>query len=336
MASAKPLLTVVGATGVQGGSVISHFLDLVDQPYRLRGVTRNVHSDVAKQLAQKNVEMVSGDMNDAEGLVKAFEGASAIFFTTDAVGPMQDPTIQADAAASSKSLFVYTYEYERQQGINVFHAASKTKTLQRLVFSGLADVTKLSGGKYTHVYAFDAKAHAAEHAKDTHPELWKKTSILQVGFYLSNFRAHPLFIPEKVRVLLAAGLVLMRSQQPDGSLSFQAWGESQQPMIAAEEDIGPLTHALLQAEPGQSVVGVREWMTMQEFLNLMGQVLSVKTKTIAESKFLSQMPDNAKEVLAESIQFFDEFGYAGAKAGQSPRNPDEVSSLPVRSYLTYV
>jgi uncharacterized protein YbjT (DUF2867 family) len=197
--SSSPILVVVGATGVQGGSVISHFLSLPDRPYRLRGITRNVDSDAAKSLAQKGVDMVTADLNDTDSLVKAFQGASALFFTTDAVGPNQDPKIAAEAEAAGKPLFVYVYEYERQHGINVFHAASETNSMERVVFSGLADITKLSGGKYTKAYAFQAKAHAAEHAKQAYPELWKKTSILQVGFYLSNILKHPLFIPEKVK-----------------------------------------------------------------------------------------------------------------------------------------
>jgi nucleoside-diphosphate-sugar epimerase len=197
--SPSPILVVVGATGVQGGSVVSHFLSLPDKPYRLRGITRNVDSDAAKSLAQKGVEMVTANLNDTDSLIKAFKGASALFFTTDAVGPNQDPKIAAEAEAAGKSLFVYTYEYERQHGINVFHAASQTNSLERVVFSGLANITKMSEGKYTKAYAFDAKAHAAEHAKEAYPELWKKTSILQVGFYLSNILKHPLFIPEQVR-----------------------------------------------------------------------------------------------------------------------------------------
>jgi hypothetical protein len=124
---------------------------------------------------------------------------------------------------------------------------------------------------------------------------------------------------------MAQDFVLTRSQQVDGSLTFQAWGESEQPMIVAEEDTGPLTHALLQAEAGSNIVGVREWMTMSDFAVLVGRVLGVDTNIVAEAKFLSQMPPPFKEVLNDSIDFFDEFGYAGQKVDKSVRNPWEVS-----------
>jgi hypothetical protein len=89
-----------------------------------------------------------------------------------------------------------------QQGKNIFDAASKIESLKRLVFSGLSDASKWSGGKYTHVYHFDSKAHALEYGRKTHPDLWKKTSVIQVGFYLTNILpgVQPLFSPTKVRL----------------------------------------------------------------------------------------------------------------------------------------
>jgi hypothetical protein len=61
------------------------------------------------------------------------------------------------------------------------------------VFSSLSDATKWSRGKYTHVYHFDSKAKAEAYGRETYPELWKKTSILQAGFFLSNYLSLPIF-----------------------------------------------------------------------------------------------------------------------------------------------
>lgn len=65
------LLTVVGATGNQGGSVISAALK--EGTWKIRGTTRNVNSDTAKALTAKGVEMVAADVNDEQLLVKAFQ-----------------------------------------------------------------------------------------------------------------------------------------------------------------------------------------------------------------------------------------------------------------------
>ncbi len=198
--SSKPILVVFGATGIQGGSVISHFLSLDPQPYSLRGITRNTSSAASKALTEKGVEMVAADLDDASSLVEAFQGASAIFTVTDFWHPFYDPEHRARAAAANKHITVFTYEYELQQGKNIFDAAAQIDTLDRLIFSGLSDATRFSVGKYPHVCHFISKAHAAVYAEEKHPKLWKKTSIIQVGFYLSNVLPgqQPLFTPRKV------------------------------------------------------------------------------------------------------------------------------------------
>jgi NmrA-like family len=208
MASTKPLMVVFGATGIQGGSVISHFLSLSPQPYNLRGITRNTESSASKALVEKGVEMVAANLDDTASLVKAFQGATAIFTVTDFWHPFYDPSNQEKAKQAGKDITVWTYEYELQQGKNIFDAASQTSTLERLIFSALADATKWSGGKYSHVFHFISKAHAVEYGKETYPQLWKKMSVLQVGFYFSNFLPgmQPLFSPKKV----CSFLLLMR------------------------------------------------------------------------------------------------------------------------------
>ena len=65
------ILTVIGATGAQGGSVVASALK--SGYYKVRGVTRNVESAAAKALTAKGVEMVTADTNDVASLVKAFE-----------------------------------------------------------------------------------------------------------------------------------------------------------------------------------------------------------------------------------------------------------------------
>ena len=66
-----PTLTVVGATGVQGGSVIDSALKAGG--YKVRAITRNASSDKAKALAARGVEVVRADLNDYASLVKAFQ-----------------------------------------------------------------------------------------------------------------------------------------------------------------------------------------------------------------------------------------------------------------------
>jgi putative NADH-flavin reductase len=66
-----PLLTVIGATGTQGASVIDAALKA--GTYKIRAITRNPSSTKAQSLAAQGVEVVAGDLNNEESLVKAFE-----------------------------------------------------------------------------------------------------------------------------------------------------------------------------------------------------------------------------------------------------------------------
>ena len=73
-----PIFTVIGATGVQGGSVVD--LALKAGTYKVRAVTRNPNSDKGKALAAKGAEVVQADVNDEESLVKAFHVSCPPYF----------------------------------------------------------------------------------------------------------------------------------------------------------------------------------------------------------------------------------------------------------------
>lgn len=55
------ILTVFGATGNQGGSVVRAILNdpALSKEFKIRGVTRDVSKSAAKDLASKGVEVVS-------------------------------------------------------------------------------------------------------------------------------------------------------------------------------------------------------------------------------------------------------------------------------------
>ncbi|KAJ7255443.1 hypothetical protein B0H12DRAFT_1323184 [Mycena haematopus] len=79
-----PLVAVVGATGIQGGSVIKA-LSESDKPYRIRGFTRDPTKPAAETLKKKGVEMVAVDLvlENKEEVFKAFTGADYAFLVTN-------------------------------------------------------------------------------------------------------------------------------------------------------------------------------------------------------------------------------------------------------------
>ena len=71
----KRIITVLGATGAQGGGVARAILADKNGPFAVRAVTRDVHSDKARALAAAGAEVVAGDIDDLESLKRAFAGA---------------------------------------------------------------------------------------------------------------------------------------------------------------------------------------------------------------------------------------------------------------------
>ena len=67
----SPILTVIGATGAQGSSIVGQALK--DGVYQVRAITRNTTSEKAQALKAKGVEVVSADINNVASLIKAFE-----------------------------------------------------------------------------------------------------------------------------------------------------------------------------------------------------------------------------------------------------------------------
>lgn len=75
-----PLVAVVGATGVQGGSVIKA-LSESDKAYRIRGFTRDASKPQAQELSQRGVEVIAVDLSveNEKQVHEAFKGATFAF-----------------------------------------------------------------------------------------------------------------------------------------------------------------------------------------------------------------------------------------------------------------
>lgn len=186
--SPTKLITILGATGNQGGSVANTFLDTPG--WKVRGVTRNASSDKAKALAARGVEVVEADMDRPSTLPPAFAGSHAIFAVSDFWTIYGDPANQVHRTPE-QPLNAWTAARETEQLKSVIDAAAAVPSLERFVLSSVSDATKWSKGKYTNVFHFDSKANAEIYGKETHPGLWAKTSILQVGLFISNFLSSP-------------------------------------------------------------------------------------------------------------------------------------------------
>jgi uncharacterized protein YbjT (DUF2867 family) len=160
-------------------------------------VTRDPSKPAAQALAAQGIEIVPGDLDDVDSLISAFRGANAIFGVTDYWVHFGDPA-NAEKLKPGQTINEYAYEAEVRQGRNVVDAAATAEgTLTHFILSSLADAKRWSKGKWTRNYHFDSKAHVADYIEETYPALWKKTSLLLLGYYMTNWKLG--MGPKKVR-----------------------------------------------------------------------------------------------------------------------------------------
>ncbi|HWW62551.1 MAG TPA: NmrA/HSCARG family protein, partial [Thermoanaerobaculia bacterium] len=170
--SEKKIIAVVGATGAQGGGLVRAIAADPDGEFTARAITRDPSSDKAKELAALGAEVVAGDVDDADSLRRAFEGAHGVYCVT----------------------FFWAHfspEKELEQARAMAQAA-KDAGVHHVIWSTLEDTRRhvpLSDdrmptlqGKYK-VPHFDAKGEADAIFK----ELGVPTTYLLTSFYWDNF-----------------------------------------------------------------------------------------------------------------------------------------------------
>lgn len=80
--SEKKIIAVLGATGAQGGGLVHAILADPNGGFAARAITRDPNSDKAKALAAAGAEVVGADVDDADSLRRAFEGAYGVYGVT--------------------------------------------------------------------------------------------------------------------------------------------------------------------------------------------------------------------------------------------------------------
>lgn len=193
------LLVVLGATGTQGGAVLRYF---ARQPgklgFRLRGVSRNPSSATSLELQKLGIEMVKADLSDLATLKEAFRGATHVFANTDSNQFIFDALQNPEKLGLGQTAAEYGASIEKTHGQNVADAAASTRTLQRIVWSGLPSPKKWSKGRYNKVAMFDVKEEITG-ILQSKQELQNKLSVLMIGFYANNpLKVPGLYGPKKV------------------------------------------------------------------------------------------------------------------------------------------
>ncbi|KAK4895596.1 hypothetical protein LTR27_006379 [Elasticomyces elasticus] len=319
MAPADKLIVVLGATGIQGGSVARLYITLPG--WRVRGITRDPTKASCVPLREAGVELVAADLDDVASLERAFEGANAIFAVTgkllkhyvtcskltsltDFWQFVQLPSTHQAAAEQGRQPNEIAMDLEVQQGKNIIHAAAKHLwTLDRLIVSTLSDSEKWSGGQIKWNLHFDGKAKYTQYLKDNFPDLAKKSSYVQMGSYLSNWRAFPFLAPAKQA---DGSFVHVGSGVPNAKLT---------PYVDPPNDTGYFVKALVEhQDAGLTMLGFCELISAAEYVAIWSKTLGVKARTEPlnmEVLKSAGLPEFLLQELGETSAYSSTWGWDG-------------------------
>jgi len=271
------LITVFGATGAQGGSVVDQLLK--EGGWKIRAITRNLDSDKAKSLRERGVEVVKGDVNEAD-LQPLFKDAYATFVVTN----FWDP------ASMGK---------ETEQGKKLVDAAHKAG-VQHYIWSTLPNVHRLSKGKY-HVPHFTDKAVVDEYIeglqKSSTPA-FKYATFFGAGFYYQNF--YSFFAPKK-----------------EGDTYTITFPETSSVTMFDVDDTGVIVSAILKdpvGKNGKYIAGAAFHDSIQKILEVLKRATGLGDKlkfNIVPRETFAKFGFPGADELAQMFGWFNEFTLFG-------------------------
>ncbi|TVY35146.1 hypothetical protein LSUB1_G007365, partial [Lachnellula subtilissima] len=236
----------------------------------------------------------------------AFEGSNVIFSVTNYWEPFFRPDCRARAAERGISCRKFAYEVELQQGKNIADAAAAVVgglDANGLVASTLSHAGRCSKGAFGELYHFDAKADVFPgYVNERHPELAKKMSCVQTGYFMSSYK-------------LAIGAYFNKTADGTFQMSFPTSPDAQVPHLDVNSDTGTFVYAVSQMPPGKKYIAEASRPTWPEFLKTWGEVTKQPTKyqEITLEQFIAASPDKAfGEEAGDMFAYSSSPGYDGA------------------------
>ncbi|GMM33633.1 hypothetical protein DASC09_009580 [Saccharomycopsis crataegensis] len=270
------ILVVFGATGQQGGSVVSYALENLSNEFKIRGVTRNVSSESARLLSEKGVQMVECDTSSKSSVLNALKGAHTVFAMSN---------MKFDGSST-----------EFEEGKTIADAAVE-QGVEYFIWSTLAAVKKISNNEFTHVKHFDQKAEVESYVRS----LPIKSSFYSPGIFLQNFLN--IFPPQKLNNLDAFFNVL----KPDTKVPWiDVVGES-------GKYVGILL-SNQEKYVGKKIHGSQKLYSMSELVDIIGNASGKKVvySQVSKEEFTKMHPPSIAEDVTEMFEFYEKYGYWGA------------------------
>lgn len=225
------LITIFGATGNQGGSVIEAILTdpQLSKEFKIRGITRDTSKKSAQDLAKRGVDVVSVRLD--------FFFSPSFHFLARLVVLEESSWIETNIQTGRSGLRRLSHrgaegiphcvprhqllgDYERRH--RVLPGQECRRCLQGrwcfpLIFSSLHHVTEATKGRLTHVPHFDSKANVEKYIRAS----GVGCSFVLPGYYMSNFTQ-----------------MLNRAEDGSYQLFYPVGKQAQFPLFDAAQDTG--------------------------------------------------------------------------------------------------
>ena len=288
------LITVFGATGIQGGSVVKGILSspTLSKEYKIRAVTRDPQKKSAQDLAAHGVELAKANLDNEASVKQAIDGSYAVFAVTNFWEK-------------------HSKEAEVKQG-KAIADSSKAAGVKHLVWSALPNVTKMTAGELSAVEHFDGKAEVMEYIDQTKGDM--VATYFMAGCYMSNIKG-------------------MIRKGEDGVLTIRTpWvaSETKLPLFDAGTDTGKYVAGILSQDPervnGLQVKTASQWATPNEIVDTLTKVTgtTVKFQEIPEEVFQSFLPEKIAREVTENMLLLRDHSYYGKGAEKEQEKSDWV------------
>ena len=286
----KKLVAVIGSTGQQGGGVV-RALQASGQ-FKVRALTRNPgkHRDLAD-------EVVKADLERPDTLHAAFEGAHGVFLVTNFWEQGTDELKQATAAVR----------------------AAKEAGVKHFIWSTLADVEAISGGKF-HVPHFTGKAKIDRIVKEA-------------GFPYHTFVIAPMYYQSLVGALAP-------QKQADGTLG---WVLPLDPTVQVIHmgDITELGNIVAgafahpdEAGHGEYLPLVGDFMSFNEIVDtLNGQGHNFSYTQVPKKSFAGSFPGAAE--FAEMFSYWEAHTYLGSDSSDRIALANKIAGRQPSKFSTW-
>jgi len=268
-------ITVFGATGIQGGSVINAILadPALSKEFTIRGVTRDTSKPNAQALAKQGVKLVTADLNSKESVISAIKGSDTVFLVTN-YWETADPAV------------------EKAQGHTVADAA-KEVGVKHIIFSSLVNVTKVTDGRLKHVLHFDGKAEIEDYIRST----GVPATFVLPGYYMDNYQK-----------------MLRKGDDGSYTLAYPVGKDSKFPLLDTTSDFGKFVTPALKnpkAFAGKQIFAAYDYYDIprivKEFEEVVGKKLNFQQ--ITPEQYKSFMPPSVANEYLENHLLIEKPGY---------------------------